>query len=215
MSARSTLEELRQLSKITEECVARALAAKGQAQSYAHHHRTNAEEFRKQAARCRFPEIRERLLRVAASNERLVSIAELAGDPTRIQPQIISKTDLGSQEWRERERRLKDRLSLSETIYINTAAIIQETRDAIDSSLNRLKMRSNLEPGTVPARRLAPQLASAAANGTQSEPTDDQPRQEAMKYKPGEDPVAQARRHVRQAEGSHCPSGSAYRALIR
>jgi hypothetical protein len=201
MSARSTLEELRQLSEITEKCVARVLAAQGQAQSYAHHYRINAEEFRKQAACCRFPEIRERLLRIAASNERLCSIAELAGDATRMPPQIKSETDLRNEELRDRERWLQDRLALSETIYTSTAVIIQETRDAIDSSLNRLRMRSNFESGTVAAPQVAPRLASEAGAGIQPKPNDEESRQGVVRYEPDEDPVAQARRHVRQAEG--------------
>jgi hypothetical protein len=48
--------------------------AKHQAQKYAQHNRVNGEEFRKQAARSSFPEIQARLLRIAASNERLCSI---------------------------------------------------------------------------------------------------------------------------------------------
>ena len=42
--------------------------------------RANAEEFRKQGARSRFPEIQARLLRIAASSERLCNIAEGTGD---------------------------------------------------------------------------------------------------------------------------------------
>lgn len=111
------------------------------------------------------------------------------------------ETNLRNEEWRDRERRLRNRLRVSETIYLSTAAILLETREAIDSSLNRLRMGSNLESGTVPAARSAPRLASEAATRTQPEPTDDQLGQEAMRCKPDEDPVAQARRHVRQAEG--------------
>ena len=76
MRALSTLDELQELLAITEHCAAQALMAKQQAQKYAHHYRVNAEEFRKQAARSRFPEIRARLLRIAASSERLCNIAE-------------------------------------------------------------------------------------------------------------------------------------------
>jgi hypothetical protein len=115
-----------------------------------------------------------------------------------IRPQMKTETNLRIEEWRDRERRLRNR---PETIYLSTAAILLETREAIDSSLNRLRMGSNLESGTVPAARLAPRLASEAATRTQPEPTDDQLGQEAMRCKPDEDPVAQARRHVRQAEG--------------
>ena len=42
--------------------------------------RANAEEFRKQAARSRFPEIQARPVRIAASSERLRNIAEGTGD---------------------------------------------------------------------------------------------------------------------------------------
>jgi hypothetical protein len=68
--------EFNDLFAITEQCIAQARAAKQQAQKYAYHYRVNAEEFRKQAARSRFPEIQARLLRIAASNERLYNIVE-------------------------------------------------------------------------------------------------------------------------------------------
>ena len=61
---------------MTERCAAQALVAKEQARKYAQHYRANAEEFKKQAARSRFPEIQARLLRIAASSERLCNIAE-------------------------------------------------------------------------------------------------------------------------------------------
>ena len=80
MRALSTLDELKELLAITEQCTAQARLAKQHAQKYAQHYRVSAEEFRKQAARCRFPEIQARLLRLAASNERLLNIAEGAGD---------------------------------------------------------------------------------------------------------------------------------------
>jgi hypothetical protein len=76
MKALSTLDELKGLLAITEQCTAQAAIAKQQAKKYAQHYRVNAEEFRKQASQCRFPEIQARLLRIAASNERLCDIVE-------------------------------------------------------------------------------------------------------------------------------------------
>jgi hypothetical protein len=76
MSAPSTLDELKELLALTEQCAAQARAAKQQARRYAAHFKANSEEFRKQAARSPFPEIQARLLRIAASNERLSDIAE-------------------------------------------------------------------------------------------------------------------------------------------
>jgi hypothetical protein len=70
------LDELKELLVLTEQCAAQARVAKQQAQSYAAHFKMNSEEFRKLAARCRFPEIQARLLRIAAANERLGNIAE-------------------------------------------------------------------------------------------------------------------------------------------
>jgi|SRR6516162_1508503 len=103
MRAPSALDELKELLAITEQCTAQALMAKQQAQKYAQHYRASAEEFRKQAARSRFPEIRARLLRIAASNERLCNIAEGADDraeaegnaepqePVKLSPQTTIK----------------------------------------------------------------------------------------------------------------------------
>jgi hypothetical protein len=76
MRASSTLDELKELLALTEQCTAQARAAKQQAQRYATHFKANSEEFRKLAARSPFPEIQARLLRIAASNERLCNIAE-------------------------------------------------------------------------------------------------------------------------------------------
>jgi hypothetical protein len=72
----SVFDEINELATLTEQCVARAALAKQQAQRYADHYRANADEFRKLAARSRFPEIQVRLLRIAASNERLSNIVE-------------------------------------------------------------------------------------------------------------------------------------------
>jgi len=76
MRASSTSDELKELLALTEQCAAQARAAKQQAQKYATHFKANSEEFRKLAARSPFPEIQARLLRIAASNERLSNIAE-------------------------------------------------------------------------------------------------------------------------------------------
>ena len=70
------LDELKQLLALTEQCAAQARVAKQQAQRFAQHYKANAEQFRKRAVSSHFPEIRERLLRIAASNERLCDIAE-------------------------------------------------------------------------------------------------------------------------------------------
>jgi hypothetical protein len=72
----STFGELKELLAMTEECAAQARMAKQQAQRYAQHYKMNAEQFRKLAARSRFPEIQARLLRIASSNETLCNIAE-------------------------------------------------------------------------------------------------------------------------------------------
>jgi len=76
MRALSALDELKELLAMTEQCAAQARVAKQQAQRYAQHYRMNAQEFRKLAARSRFPEIQARLLRIAAANERLCNIAD-------------------------------------------------------------------------------------------------------------------------------------------
>jgi len=76
----SVLDEINELAILTEQCVARAASAKQQAKKDADHYRANAEEFRKLAARSRFPEIQVRLLRIAASNERLSNIVEGTND---------------------------------------------------------------------------------------------------------------------------------------
>jgi len=70
------LDELKELLALTEQCAAQARIAKQQAQRFAQHYKVNAEQFRKRAARSHFPEIRARLLRIAASNERLCDLAE-------------------------------------------------------------------------------------------------------------------------------------------
>jgi hypothetical protein len=70
------MDELEELLTLTGQCAEQASAAKRQAQRYAAHFKANSEEFRKLAARSSFPEIQTRLLRIAASNERLSDIAE-------------------------------------------------------------------------------------------------------------------------------------------
>ena len=117
----------------------------------------------------------------------------MASDETRDKP---AKQGAG-----DRERRPGDRLALSETVYLSTAAIIQETRDAIDSSLDRLRMRSNLESGTALARPLVSPPASEASTRIQPETTEGTSKREVVRARTGEDPITQARRHVREAEG--------------
>jgi hypothetical protein len=116
-----------------------------------------------------------------------------ASDETRDKP---AKPGVG-----DRERRLRGRLALSEAIYLSTAAIIQETRDAIDSSLNRVRMRSNLESGTAPGRPFVSPPASEASTRTQPETTEGESTRTVVRARTGEDPIAQARRHVWEAEG--------------
>jgi hypothetical protein len=70
------LDELRELLDITEQCAAGALRAQREAARYLDHFRVQAEDLKEQAARARSPELRERLLRIAASHERLVKLAE-------------------------------------------------------------------------------------------------------------------------------------------
>jgi hypothetical protein len=91
MRALSGLDELKELQALTEQCAARARVAKQQAQKYAAHFKANSEEFRKLAARSHFPEIQARLLRIAASNERLSNIAE--GTDTTAQAEDTSRHD--------------------------------------------------------------------------------------------------------------------------
>ena len=83
MKALPALDELQQLWALTDECLAKALTARRRAEKYAHHYRANAEELRRQAARSRFPEIRDRLLRVAESNEHLCSLMERTAQSAR------------------------------------------------------------------------------------------------------------------------------------
>ena len=101
----------------------------------------------------------------------------------------------------DRELRPQDRLTLSETIYLSTIDIIRETRDAIESSLNRLRPQSDPQSGTKPARPSASQSAPEAHSGNLPETTEAESGQARVIHKPDEDPLAQARRHVRQAEG--------------
>jgi hypothetical protein len=72
----STLDELNELLTITEQCAAQARVAKQQAERFAQHYKVNAEQFKKLAARSRFPLIQARLLRIGDFNERLCNIAE-------------------------------------------------------------------------------------------------------------------------------------------
>jgi hypothetical protein len=83
------LDELKELLALTEQCAAQARAAKQQAQRYATHFKANSEEFRKLAARSPFPEIQARLLRIAASNERLSDIAEGVPAATDVKGHLV------------------------------------------------------------------------------------------------------------------------------
>lgn len=159
MRALSTLDELKELLAITEQCTAQALMAQQQAQKYAQHYRASAEEFRKQAARLRFPEIQARLLRIAASNERLCKIAEGADDrveaegnakpqePVKLSPQATIKRteDPVSQARRhvaeaeariERQAALVTRLSDND----NHIALANEAREILATLKHTLRL---------------------------------------------------------------------------
>jgi len=84
------LNELQELLVATKECAAQAQEAKHQARKYAEHYQVSAEEFKKQAARIRFPEIQARLLRIAAATERLYHLAEGRDDAVHLENQAAS-----------------------------------------------------------------------------------------------------------------------------
>jgi hypothetical protein len=71
------LDELRDLLAVTENCVNQALLARQQSARFSEHHRIQAEEFKRQAARARLPETRASLLRIAASHERLAQFGAI------------------------------------------------------------------------------------------------------------------------------------------
>jgi len=64
------------LLEITEQCQMRAAVAQRDAAKDAEHYKFQAAELRKQAARTHSAEMRDRLLRIAASHDRLVQLAE-------------------------------------------------------------------------------------------------------------------------------------------
>jgi hypothetical protein len=78
MKSPMTMDELRELLNVTEECLTRAVSAQQKAAKYLDHYRIQLEEYKRQAARATSPEVRESLLRIAASYERLVRSAERA-----------------------------------------------------------------------------------------------------------------------------------------
>jgi len=63
------------LRAITEGCVEQAALARQGMARYADYYSFQAEEFKRQAARARLPELQDSLLRIAASHERLVQLA--------------------------------------------------------------------------------------------------------------------------------------------
>jgi len=93
-------DELRQLLAMTEQCAAQVRAVRRQAEKYSDHYRVNAEQFRRLAAGCRYPEIRERLLRVAASNERLAEIVGGAYGLPKDRPKKILVGQSSPANWR-------------------------------------------------------------------------------------------------------------------
>lgn len=72
----STLRELQQLRKITENCVAQARMAHSRALDYSQLYKTKSGEFKVLAAAARFPEIRARWVQIAALYEDLAQLAE-------------------------------------------------------------------------------------------------------------------------------------------
>ena len=98
MKTLSALNELRELLALTEKCAAQAREAKQQARKYAEHYQASAEELKKQAARIRFPEIQARLLRIAASSERLYNLAEGRGDLVQLESQAVPRKPLKTSE---------------------------------------------------------------------------------------------------------------------
>ena len=70
-----TLDELRELRTITQGCAKHAALARKEMARYADHYRLQAEEYERQAARARLPELRASLLRIAASHARLAQLA--------------------------------------------------------------------------------------------------------------------------------------------
>jgi hypothetical protein len=130
--ASSTLDELKELFALTEQCVAQARAAKQQAQSYAAHFKANSEEFRKLAARSPFPEIQARLLRIAASNERLSHIAE--GTHTTAQTEDHAVTPVPSRH-EAAVRRAEDPISQARR-HVAEAEVRIERQEALVAALS-------------------------------------------------------------------------------
>ena len=76
MRSLSTLRELQVLLDTTRECMAQAVVAQRRAARYADRYKNQAEEFKTQAGCSRSPDMRARLLRIAASLENLGRLAE-------------------------------------------------------------------------------------------------------------------------------------------
>ena len=76
MHSPQTVDDLRKLLEFTEQCVTQAITAKREAVKYLEHYRYQVEEFKKRAPLARTTEMRDSLLRIAASHERLVRLAE-------------------------------------------------------------------------------------------------------------------------------------------
>ena len=71
-----TIDELRELLETVERCLARTTGAQRDAAKNAEHYRFQAAESKRQATRAHSPEIRASLLRIAASHDRLMQLAE-------------------------------------------------------------------------------------------------------------------------------------------
>ena len=109
MRSPTLLDELRELHGIIEQCAAQAAIAQQSAAKYIEHYRAQAEEFKRQAARTSSPEVRARLLRVAASHERLLKLAENREGFAEIAPEASEDyarpvDDLQEREGQERLR---------------------------------------------------------------------------------------------------------------
>lgn len=69
-------DELRKLREITEKCMEQATIAQQNAARYIEYYRVQVEKLERQAAHTTSPEAKSRILRVAASHERLIKLAE-------------------------------------------------------------------------------------------------------------------------------------------
>jgi hypothetical protein len=76
VSAPLTRDDVRELLDSTERCLARAVKAQREATEYLDYYKAQAEQFKSRAARADTAEVRESLLRIAASHQRLLELAK-------------------------------------------------------------------------------------------------------------------------------------------